>query len=189
VAEDPSGEEWLTVSAASKVLGISDRQTRRWAGRLADVDRKSDGRGGRLVRLSALLSLRESDAGHDRGPEVGRKPEASRTDADAPRTSERDELLEQLRAENRRVWAALEKANQLADQAQRLQATAESKVAMLESEKERLEAENRLLIEGTNGSKAGEMRESETPRYSPVHEETGAERRKTARPWWRFGRG
>lgn len=65
------GGEWLTVSQAALRLEISERQARRYAAKLADIDRREAGHGTdeaghmtgprpALVRLEAMEVLRES---------------------------------------------------------------------------------------------------------------------------------
>ncbi len=98
-------EEWLSVSAAAARLGISERQARRYAGRLASDDRREaghqaghgaghlEGEAGRaeedgaghasgsrpaLVRFAAMLKAREEATGQDSfkaAPDVLRKME------------------------------------------------------------------------------------------------------------------
>ena len=111
---DPAGmadERFVTVAEAAALLGLSERQVRRYAGRLAPDDRREpdtmtgSGRtqAGRL-RLSALVAAagkgpQEPDTGrtHDRPT-----PDASRTpDRQEPDTSQSADgaLVDQLRSE------------------------------------------------------------------------------------------
>jgi len=54
--------DWLTVSQSAAAIGVSERQARRYAGRLAGHDRQEAGHGAghvaTLVRLSAMQDLR-----------------------------------------------------------------------------------------------------------------------------------
>ncbi len=57
-------EEYLTVSQAAARLGISERQARRYAGRLAPDDRREAGHmTGALVSLAAMQIEREKATG------------------------------------------------------------------------------------------------------------------------------
>ena len=65
---EETGGEWLTVSQAARALGISERQARRYAGRLAPNDRRegekeaghASGARPALVRLDVMRALRAS---------------------------------------------------------------------------------------------------------------------------------
>lgn len=57
-------DQWLPIAAAAKELGISERHARRYAAKLADIDRTHDRTSGQrdrtLVRLDALRSMAEA---------------------------------------------------------------------------------------------------------------------------------
>lgn len=54
--EDAPGE-WLTITQAAHKLGISERQARRYSGRLSGDDRRASGSGPARVRLTAMWAL------------------------------------------------------------------------------------------------------------------------------------
>jgi len=125
--------EYLTVSQAAAALGISERQARRYAGRLAPDDRREAGHmTGALVRLEAMESEREKatkraktdvrpdaltpEAGHmaghdDRTPDT--TPDAQSSEVLALLKSENAFLRNMLEARDRdaaELRAALRKA-------------------------------------------------------------------------------
>jgi hypothetical protein len=105
-----SKDEWLTIAAAGHRLGISERQTRRYAGQVPDTGKKTVS-GTLLVNLSALSSVRESKSKHKapETPDIGTsdagqvpdkiKPDAGHTPDIVPDTSQsrieaqREEIL------------------------------------------------------------------------------------------------
>jgi hypothetical protein len=119
-----SEPEFLTVSQAAARLGVSERQARRYAGRLAPNDRRESGRmsghdghtsghqTGMLVRLSAMQNEREkvtrrpqSDARPDMRPDIqqpmsGHEPDMSDIRPDACPDTQSDEVVALLKAEN-----------------------------------------------------------------------------------------
>jgi hypothetical protein len=105
--------DYLTVSQAAARLGISERQARRYAGRLAPDDRREAGHEaghmtGALVRLEAMQSEREKAAKRiktDVGPDVV-KHEAGRNDR-TPDTQS-GEVLALLKSENAFLRGMLE---------------------------------------------------------------------------------
>lgn len=129
--------EYLTVAQAAAALGISERQARRYAGRLAPDDRREAGHEaghmtGALVRLEAMQSEREKaakriktdmrpdvvkyEAGHmaghdDRTPDM--RPDAQSSEVLALLKSENTFLRSMLEARDRdaaELRAALRKA-------------------------------------------------------------------------------
>ena len=54
-----SPDEWLSVSACAKRLGLHERQVRRYAERVKDTDRTPAGQLPLLVRVSAIQAMRD----------------------------------------------------------------------------------------------------------------------------------
>ena len=176
--------EFVTVAEAARALGISDRQARRWAGRLSDGDRKPDGRGGRLVRVSALNLLRGSTGGRTSeggvSPEVGRTPPGSRTpDADmSDRVPDRGMLLREIvsrqEAEIARLSAALTREQETASKLADRLADADARLAA-------------VLVRQLPPADAGTAPDAATDAQEPQSGATGAQREHGfRRPWWRF---
>jgi hypothetical protein len=102
--------EYLTVSQAAAALGISERQARRYAGRLAPDDRREAGHmTGALVRLEAMEAEREKATKRAKTHttpdalthEAGRAPDV-RPDAQS------GEVLSLLKSENAFLRSMLE---------------------------------------------------------------------------------
>ncbi len=107
-------EEYLTVSQAAAALGISERQARRYAGRLAPDDRREAGHEaghmtGALVSLAAMQIEREKATGRalaDATPDI--RPDALTHEAghddrprpDATPDAQSGEVLTLLKSEN-----------------------------------------------------------------------------------------
>ncbi len=75
-------DDWLTVSACAVALGISERQARRYAGRLAPDDRREAGHEaghmtGALVRLSAMQTARLEAKGRTPDTQSTLRPDAT----------------------------------------------------------------------------------------------------------------
>ncbi len=134
-------DEWLTVSQAAAALGISERQARRYAGRLDDDVRREGSpeaghqNGGRpaLVRLQAMRAMRKSatgrvqmepepDATPDRAehepdvkPDIG--PDVQKAEAGHKPDALSSALVSQLQSENAFLRAQVEAANRQASEA------------------------------------------------------------------------
>lgn len=128
-------QEFVTVSAAAKHLGVAERTAHRYAARLTPGDRQvSDGGGPRLVRLSAMVyeakeaAARNSVSGGVRHHDSidTRVSEADVGDgvaglkgsitASAPSVTATVEttqaaMIAQLQAENARLWGTVEQLN------------------------------------------------------------------------------
>jgi len=102
--------EYLTVSEAAAALGISERQARRYAGRLAPDDRREAGHEagqmtGALVRLEAMEAEREKATGRAKThtmpdaltPEAGHAPDVR---PDTTPDAQSGEVLALLKSEN-----------------------------------------------------------------------------------------
>jgi hypothetical protein len=117
--------DWLTVSQAAELLGVSERQARRYAGRLAPDDRRDAGHmaghtTGALVRLSAMQAARFEAKGRTPDTQSTLRPDATpdmRPDVSSPQAGheaghhDRDTqstLSAHLIEENRFLRAALE---------------------------------------------------------------------------------
>lgn len=147
-----SEPEFVSISEASRALGVDARQVRRWVDRLDDSDKSSDMsrkyRGVPIVtvRMSALKALQnggsephveaasgESDSDNRTGQQFGRNERPVRT-SQRPNFSEASlrEIIERQDAEIKRLADALAASQQIASQAQQLQLIAERKVGELE---------------------------------------------------------
>jgi hypothetical protein len=152
-----STPEFLTVSQAAAALGISERQARRYAGRLAPDDRREGGhKTGHsnaarpaLVRLDAMRALRESAVSRptsgeitpDKVPDIPadtRPPEAGH-DAGHSGGHATGALVSQLQSENAFLRSALEARDRDA---------AELRAALREA----LKISNRAIMPPTDGS-------------------------------------
>jgi hypothetical protein len=162
-----STSAWLTVSQAAARLGISERQARRYAGRLAPDDRREAGLGaghvsGALVRLEAMAAQREKATGHVQsplGPDTkGLEPNA--TPDVGPDTSQ-STLATHLLEENRFLRAALEARDRDA---------AELRAALREA----LKISSRALVESTSPSALpGDLDASSVEQLEPKKEKPG----------------
>jgi hypothetical protein len=81
-----SGDQWLSVSACASALGVSERQARRYAGRLTPDDRRDAGHmagheaghmTGALVRLSAMQKARFEAKGRTPDTQSTLRPDAT----------------------------------------------------------------------------------------------------------------
>jgi hypothetical protein len=188
---------WLTVSQAATALGISERQARRYAGRLAPDDRREAGHEaghmtGALVRLEAMAAEREKATGHakasqstlrpDNGPDVTpdtKQAEAGRDDRPRPDVTpdaDQSTLTAHLLEENRFLRAALEARDRDA---------AELRAALREA----LKISNRALVESTSteaiqGDLSGQSTLSvQVPPIETKTPQMGYKRQ--ARPFWK----
>ncbi len=109
-----SNSEYLTVSQAAAALGISERQARRYAGRLAPDDRRQAGREAghmtaALVSLAAMQIEREKATKHappDMTPDA-LQAEAGYDDQPTP-DAQSGEVLTLLKSENAFLRSAVE---------------------------------------------------------------------------------
>jgi hypothetical protein len=192
-----STSDWLTVTEAAKALGISERQARRYAGRLAPDDRREAGHEighmtGALVRLEAMAAEREKATGRakasqstlrpDTGPDVEpdtKQAEAGRDDRPRPDVTpdaDQSTLTSHLLEENRFLRAALEARDRDA---------AELRAALREA----LKISSRALVESTSteaiqGDLSGQSTLiAQVPPMEAKAPQTGYKRE--ARPFWK----
>jgi len=129
--------EWLTVAQAAAALGISERQARRYAGRLDDDDRREgsheaghqSGARPALVRLEAIRAMRESATGRaqmepqpDATPDIAEhepdvRPDVQKAEAGRKPDALTGALVSQLQSENAFLRAQVEAANRQASEA------------------------------------------------------------------------
>jgi hypothetical protein len=148
----------------------STRETRAAAARVTETEDQSS------------VNLTESDGSRDgkNRPGDGTFPEPDGSPSVTPEDP-RDALIEQLRAENARTWAALDKSQQL-------QLAALGEAAAMRARVEALEKQNRALIEGKEPATA---RNTVSDAQEAILRPEGAGDDKSAtgqvsRPWWRF---
>ncbi len=199
--------DWLTVSQAAAALGISERQARRYAGRLDDDDRREgspeaghqSGARPALVRLEAMRAMRESATGRTRPePEPDATPDRAEhepdvrpdTGPDVPKAEAGREpdtlsgaLVSQLQSENAFLRAQVEAANRQA---------AEATAAL----REYLKMQARALPEPTsstrNDAETSRDVSTETPQISAMGKEPQTTKsaaqikaRREMRPLWK----
>jgi len=200
------GEEFVTIAEAARQLGISERQTRRDAGRLSGDDRRVFDTGPMLVRLAALARLRGIGLpdGNSTEPLSGDVRQVADNDrlvsgnggqvADTA-TDDRQALIEQLRAENERLNAALERAQGALQQALGALANEQGRTAQLEHLQTRLiEALPRPLEmapevpgDAQTGGRPAEAPEVQAP-AGGLQEAPGVAQEGRTGPWWAFWR-
>jgi hypothetical protein len=89
VSEPTGGKAFVSIAEAARVLEVSERQARRYAGQLTDIDRQGAGhdaghKKGAQVRLSAMIHARNAAKGATVGSDAGQVPDT------APDTLEAD---------------------------------------------------------------------------------------------------
>ncbi|WP_395140277.1 hypothetical protein [Armatimonas sp.] len=189
--------DFLTISQASRALGVPERSARRAAERLADNDRQKAANGRTLVKVSALASQMGlppvAEFGGQLAEELADKcgQDSATVEVLADNGGQPDDgsnhhdgvLIEQLRSENAYLKAQAdkwqeqaEKSLQLVDQAQRLQLAAQHRIAELEGKA--LPAVEQITGSGLPGGDSGEV-SSAGGITTPDNEKA---------PWWAFWR-
>lgn len=128
--------EFVTVPDAARRLGLNERTAQRYANKLADSDRQDgdspQGVGMRRVRLSAMATMQANAQARQAAQQAARQSQTvgdvsePADDAEAATSGDTSGtvgdasagLIEQLRTENARLWAALEREQATVEKAQ-----------------------------------------------------------------------
>lgn len=122
-AASTRADDWKTVAEVAELLGVSERQARRYAGRLAGHDRQEAGHDAghtaARVRVSAMRDLRENATKKSQTPDIA-APEAGRhAGHEAGHQSDAPDITPDARvlaAENEMLRESLQRERENADQ-------------------------------------------------------------------------